>query len=686
MGQTNKALEDSLLQFIHKKETNVYWRITKALTVEGISDSFKLKLYEIQYLNITEDSDITMKNPDWHSIHALVNQGIVLEHLGADSSLVLDRFRKAHAIAIEQNRKTGILWSSIRIAKHYLNIGVLNTTEEIYHYSLIDSLVNDSNLHPETRYLGYRYLGNRHLRYNDYSTAFSHYSKAFEMAKINQDVELIVKLSNSLILITETTGDTLGNSSLIEETFKLIPPTDYYHKAFYYTSLAGYDYLPKKQEFYYLQKALHNYNMSNNKTHIVTLYMLLSDYYYDLKNADSTFHYNSKIQSTLKTLPPTQLYYDEIFVKVYEGKYLVLINDYRGAMTKLNEALKMAQDRKAYIAIPGIMENKYLFAEQSGDFENAYVYLTQYNSIKDSLNSAERQTQYQNLFVKFETEEKQKTIQVLQKEQVLSEEVVLAQKSKNKVLTLSLLVLFIMLGVVFYVLILNRKKSSSLSKLNNLKDKIFSVLSHDLRTPLVTFNSLIEIDKMKPMSADEYGKYLNMIQSELGNTRMLMESLLKWAQSNLNTLQINKSELPLAFLVESVVEIVGHYSKRETVSVKLDLEDGLLVNTDEDLLRFILRNLLFNAIKFSPENSVVSVKTERKGGEIFIYIKDNGVGLTPEQITAYQLGKMEASIDAVGDKSTGMGLSLCNEFANKLNIDISIKSEPKQGTTFILGI
>ena len=210
------------------------------------------------------------------------------------------------------------------------------------------------------------------------------------------------------------------------------------------------------------------------------------------------------------------------------------------------------------------------------------------------------------------------------------------------------------------------------------------MLSHDLRAPLYTFNSLIEIGKMKAISPEENQKYLEMIQNEVGNTSMLLESLLKWSENNLNQLQVYKTKISLNTLLESLKSRILEYSKRNKVTVNLDINDALSIESDEDMLRFILRNITFNAIKFSPDHGTVIIRAYPKNGKTHISISDEGVGMSQEQVQAFFDGNMEASIDAVGDKSTGLGLLLVKEFSEKLNLTIQIDSTISKGTTFTM--
>lgn len=685
-GQLSKATEDSLIVFITKDKPGQHWRIENTRRNFNLSDSTLLTLFRLDFaecMNINRKTNIT--NVEWFAIQAKVNEGIILEHLGADSSEVLPVFRQAFHLSKKIGQKGNLLWSSIRIAKHYLNIGVLNTTEEIYYYTLVDSLVKNEKLLPEARYLGYRYLGNRHTRYNDFNKAFQYYYQAYEMAKLKNDVELIVKLCNNLLLITERTSDTTGNNRLITETLSFIPEEEYYYQALYYSNLAGYDFLidsEKKKE--YLDKALYNFNLSQNKEHLITLYMLIGDYYYEQDNVDSMGFYNQKIKKTLAELSPTQIYYNDVFTKIYESKYLNLIGEYTNAVETLDTALIMSEKKNAFLVIPGILEIKYQMAQENGDYRSALTYLQAYKALNDSLNSIEKQTQYQNLNVKFETERKQKTINSLENEKKLNGQVLKAQKHTNYVLSISLGALILLLVGLFYVLSQNRKKSKSLQLLNNVKDKIFTVLSHDLRAPLYTFNSLIEIGKMKAISPEENQKYLEMIQNEVGNTSMLLESLLKWSENNLNQLQVYKTKISLNTLLESLKNRVLEHSKRNKVTVNLDINDALSIESDEDMLRFILRNITFNAIKFSPDHGTVIISAYPKNGKTHITISDEGVGMSQEQVQAFFDGNMEASIDAVGDKSTGLGLLLVKEFSEKLNLTIQIDSTMSKGTTFTI--
>lgn len=687
-GQLSKTFEDSLIAFVTNDKPGQHWRIENIRKKFNLSDSTLLKLFRLDFAECTNpERNIKLQNAEWCAIQAKVNEGIILEHLGADSSEILPVFRQAFYFSKENNQQGNLLWSSIRIAKHYLNIGVLNTTEEIYYYSLVDSLVKNEKLLPEARYLGYRYLGNRHTRYNDFNKAFQYYYQAYEMAKLKNDIELIVKLCNNLLLITERTSDTTGNGRLIAETLNFIPEEEFYYQALYYSNLAGYDFLidsEKKKE--YLDKALFNFNMSTNKEHLITLYMLIGDYYYEQKNTDSTKFYYFKIKQTLSGLPPTQLYYNDIFTKIYQAKYLNLTGDYEGAVRALDTALTMSEQKKALLVVPGILEIKYQIAQENEDFVSAFNYLQAYKRLNDSLNSIEKQTQYQNLNVKFETERKQKTINSLENEKKLNGEVLRAQKHTNYVLTVSLIALSLLLLGLFYVLAQNRKKSKSLQLLNNVKDKIFTVLSHDLRAPLYTFNSLIEIGKMKAITPEENQKYLEMIQNEVGNTSMLLESLLKWSENNLNQLQVHNTNISLNTLLESLKNRIQEYSRRNNIEVILDIDDALYTESDEDMLRFILRNITFNAIKFSPDHGKVFIRACAKNGKTHITISDEGVGMSEEQVQAFFDGNMEASIDAIGDKSTGLGLLLVKEFSEKLKLKIQIDSVIAKGTTFTITI
>jgi len=673
---------DSVLLRIEnrKNEQGINWIVENVTNDNRASDSLLLQLHTMLYeFNLTSDAN----GSRWRTVKALTNQGIVLEHMNADSSQVLSKFRKADSLAILHDNKSNMLWTSIRIAKYYLNLGYLNNKEEIRHYTRVQELSKDTSLHAETRYLGYRYLGNRHTRYNDFNTAFEYYYQAYEMARIQDDVELIVKLCNNLLLITERTNDTTGNANLISKTRSLIPENDYYYQALYYSNLAGYNYLDDStKEKEYLDKALLNFNRSKNKEHIITLYMLYCDYYYDRNNRDSTLYFKNKIKSTLQSLPSTQIFYNDIFFLIYEAKYLNLINAHPEAMNTLDTAYNLAINKNALFVIPGILENKYLFSQKHGDYETAFNHLINYKTLNDSLNSVERQTQYQNLFVKFETEEKQKKINTLQNEKALNKQVLEAQRSENFALNIILILVFLFLVGLAYMLFLNRKKSKSLQVLNNVKDKIFTVLSHDLRSPLYTFNSLLEIGKMKSISPDEYSKYLSMIQSEVGNTTLLLESLLKWSQNNLNMLYVQEETVAITPLLESIQSRASLYNRRENVDVQLNIESDISISTDEDMLRFIIRNLTNNALKFSSDNDNVVINAKKELKSIIISIKDSGKGMTPEQIDAFYSGNMEASIDAVGDKSTGLGLLLCKEFADKLGLEIELISSLGKGTEF----
>lgn len=224
-----------------------------------------------------------------------------------------------------------------------------------------------------------------------------------------------------------------------------------------------------------------------------------------------------------------------------------------------------------------------------------------------------------------------------------------------------------------------------LSELNQVKDKLFSVVSHDLRNPLATMQSFLKLitDHDEKMSEEEREKLFAEAQQSLNNMNELLYNLLQWSKSQMNLLQFRPDKLNIKPVVEGAVRLVQLHAHMKQVQIKTSVEEGLAAHADKDMIEFIIRNLLSNAIKFSQRQSVVEVKGFLTNGFVTIEIIDNGIGLNESKIK--KLLENHTSISRRGtekEKGTGLGLLISKEFIEKNGGQIAIESEPGKGSTF----
>lgn len=224
-----------------------------------------------------------------------------------------------------------------------------------------------------------------------------------------------------------------------------------------------------------------------------------------------------------------------------------------------------------------------------------------------------------------------------------------------------------------------------LTELNQLKDKLFSIISHDLRNPLATMQSTLKLitEHHNKLDEAERDKLQSEAQISLNNLNQLLYNLLQWSRSQMNLMQFKPEKLNLHNLLENCLQVVRLNAHTKNIRIHIVAGNDLYAFADRDMLEFIVRNLLNNAIKFSYRDSDVYVKASAQGKGIRVEVLDSGIGISPNKIQ--KLLQINASITRRGtekEKGTGLGLLICKDFVERNNGELKIESEPGKGSNF----
>lgn len=230
-----------------------------------------------------------------------------------------------------------------------------------------------------------------------------------------------------------------------------------------------------------------------------------------------------------------------------------------------------------------------------------------------------------------------------------------------------------------------KESENKLSQLNQIKDKLFSVVSHDLRNPLATMQSFLKLitEHHEKMSDDEREILFSEAQQSLDNLNELLYNLLQWSKSQMSLLQFRPDKLNIKLVVDGAVRLVQLHAHMKQVLIKTTVQEGLAAYADKDMIEFIVRNLLSNAIKFSQRSSEIEVKALTNDGHITVEIIDFGVGLNETKIK--KLMEKHTTISRRGtekEKGTGLGLLISKDFIEKNGGHLQIKCEPGKGSVF----
>ncbi len=229
--------------------------------------------------------------------------------------------------------------------------------------------------------------------------------------------------------------------------------------------------------------------------------------------------------------------------------------------------------------------------------------------------------------------------------------------------------------------VLLEQQTIQLAELDSLKNKLFSVISHDLKTPMYALRNLFQNVQEHDLPAEEIKILLPDVVNELNYTTGLMENLLHWAKSQMQSTGVHPEKLDISGLINEVSQLLRIQAQAKQIRLDCKQDSPRYVFADKDMINLVLRNLLSNAIKFTPENGEIRIRTELKNGQIVISIKDNGIGISKENLEKL-FNEYFTSKGTSNESGTGLGLMLCKEFLTKNGGQMEIQSEEGKGSVF----
>ncbi len=229
------------------------------------------------------------------------------------------------------------------------------------------------------------------------------------------------------------------------------------------------------------------------------------------------------------------------------------------------------------------------------------------------------------------------------------------------------------------------KQNEELKRTISNRDKMYSVIAHDLRSPMASIRMVLNlaVNVVSPeIVGDEIYGLLDKANRESEDTHDLLDNLLKWTKSQTGRLNVVYQDIDLDDIVPGVVDIFNVIAEMKKINLKyLPADEKLTVHADNDMIKTIIRNLLSNAVKFTPEGKGVEVFYKREGDFARISVRDHGVGIAPERVeTIFHTG--ETTYGTGGEEGSGLGLQLCQDFARKNGGDAQVESTLGEGSTF----
>ncbi len=226
--------------------------------------------------------------------------------------------------------------------------------------------------------------------------------------------------------------------------------------------------------------------------------------------------------------------------------------------------------------------------------------------------------------------------------------------------------------------------ASELESTNKIKDRFFSIIAHDLKSP---FNSLLGLSDILHESVENYAKkeiveISGAINQSSHRAFNLLENLLEWARTQTNRIVYEPTNIDVSKLIKTNIELSESAANAKSIALIFDAQTKISVVADENMFNTIIRNLISNAIKFTSEGSIkVDAKDEK--GKCLISVIDTGIGIKKDKIEdIFKLDKNVSTVGTKGETGTGLGLILCKEFVEKNKGEFFVESVENQGSVF----
>jgi signal transduction histidine kinase len=231
-----------------------------------------------------------------------------------------------------------------------------------------------------------------------------------------------------------------------------------------------------------------------------------------------------------------------------------------------------------------------------------------------------------------------------------------------------------------------KKSEKSLLELNATKDKLFSIIAHDLRSPFNTTLGLVEMleKEIDIITNEEIKESIEVLAHSLKSQFKLLENLLNWARLQTGKMEIKRKEIHLNKFTDDVIDLLSSTAKTKNITIVNNIEKEVIISADENMLRSIISNLISNALKFTNDGGSVTISSKSIGSSYEITVSDTGIGMKENDIaTIFNIDKLHTTLGTAGEKGTGLGLALVKEMVEKHNGNISVISEVGKGTKFI---
>ncbi len=343
------------------------------------------------------------------------------------------------------------------------------------------------------------------------------------------------------------------------------------------------------------------------------------------------------------------------------------------------KSIDLANELKAHDLLIDSYEILYQIYSKAGSFKNAFEYSLLYNEAKDTLLENSKQSLILGLEMKHKVKEQEAKMHLLEK-----------QKTLYLILTIVSILFFV--SMIFIALLVYRRQrvyrelTHQLQLANDSKERLLSVISHDLRSSVGTLRNAAKVISEGITDVDETRNLLESFFPVADSTYDLLENLLTWAKCSKENIAPDFTLINLKDIINKTIEHTHHLAVSKSIKIVNTLSDQF-IKADKNMILSVSRNILNNSIKFSHPNSEVLIESKNTEDMVIVSVTDSGIGMEPEQLkTIFENPEENQSVGTMGERGSGLGIIICKAFLKSHGGNIWAESTFGKGTTFYFSL
>lgn len=712
---------DSILPYSQKAinlSTKANYPIGKGIALKHQSIYYFYAGNQNESINKIEEAIQIFKdlNDNLQLAKAYQNYGVLLKNQG-NTNTALEKYKLSTEYHQRINNKQGIIDNLVNSGNIYQNQGEFDKALEAFEEATImNREINDLNSKASIL-TGEGLIADKK---GDFELAIQKLKESLKLFEELENVRNIIGMNNNLANISRKQGNYLEAISYFENALtsaeetnnprlqaiilnnlantylninddeeaarlymKAIAITKDIDKATYASLLSNLAIIQTNQKQYEtalqtLDSSLKIYTEQGNNIYIANTLSNIAHNHFKLDNISESKNYYKSARRSAKSMGDQ---YTSLSIYNGLGEIYLKENQLDSAYYFARKAYEMSKKIEALPEESSAAELLYKVYKTEGKSSKALEYLELYAQLKDSLFDDEKSKELGKLEAELEFKSLKEQLELERRNEILENKVKVNQRENFIIgLSITLFGLIIVLLLLLKIkknktkanLILNQKNREietnniKLNESNIQKNKLFSIISHDLRSPVSSLSQIFEMYSSNQITEEEFKKWIPEINKNLTSTRLLIDNLLNWASESLNGSNIAKEEIHLNAEIESIHDFFFTPMREKNLSFENKLPPGFKIYMDANALKLVIRNLISNAIKFCNSGDTISISAQKLDDVYRVCIQDTGVGM-PDEVakTLFSNSSIISSVGTRKEQGKGIGTVLCTTYVEE---------------------